>query len=299
VRTLEDTNARLLMLVGGAADFAQNTVRADLIRDVQRKPRLKIERGRSAILTYLVLKNDDPILGDVRVRRAIAHAIDRKAIIDAKYGGGAQLATGLIAPGHWAYEGDVARYDYDPARARALLDEAGHPMGKTEDGKRFTLVFKVSSDQHRVATARIIAQQLEAVGIGVDLRSFEWQTYFADIKRGNFQIGMMQTGEIAEPDMHWVFFHSGRIPTPDKPDGANRARYHDAEADRLIEEGRRVVDRAERKRIYGALQKIIARDLPWVPLWHEDNVAILNKDVEGYLVVPTARFIGWASVHKR
>ena len=90
-----------------------------------------------------------------------------------------------------------------------------------------------------------------------------------------------------------------RIPTPEQPDLANRWRYVSAQADELIERGRHVLDRRERLHIYSLLQKQLAQDLPIVPLWHEDNVAVMNRDVVGYQVLPNARFSPLAHTGKR
>jgi peptide/nickel transport system substrate-binding protein len=296
-RVIPDTNARLLMLVGGSADLGQNTVRVDLVDDVLERPRLAIQSGPSAILTYLLMNNDDPLLKDVRVREAIAYAIDREKILKVRFHGRAVLATGLVAPGHWAYEPDVEKYGYDPARARQLLDEAGYPAGP--DGVRLSLVYKTSSDAFRVAVAHLIAEQLGQVGIEVEVRPFEFATFFDDVKRGRYQIATLQTSEIAEPDMYYNYFHSSRIPTDDFPNLANRWHYRSAEADRLMEEGRRELDRPKRKAIYSALQKLVARDLPVIPLWHEDNIAVINRDVQGFEVLPNARLSALARAWKK
>jgi peptide/nickel transport system substrate-binding protein len=247
-----------------------------------------------------MMKNDDPQLADPRVRQAIALAIDREKIVRGKFDGRAVLATGLLAPGHWSYSGDVPRWNHDPARARALLDQAGYPDPDGDGPRpRFTLTYKTSSDGFRVSVARLIAQDLEDVGIDVEMRSFEFATFFADIKRGNYQLASMQTGEIAEPDMYFTYFHSSRIPSPAAPDLANRWRYRSAAADRLIDEGRHALDRGERTRIYAELQRIMATDLPVIPLWHEDNVAVMNRDLEGFELLPTARIPSLDRVSKR
>ena len=299
VRSMTDVNARLLVLVGGSADLMLNGVRLDLLPFLTDRPRIRIDTGPSALLTYLMMKNDDPLLADPRVRRAIAHAIDRDKIVRGKFDGRAQLATGLLAPGHWAYAGDVPAYGYDPARARALLDEAGF---RDPDGEgplpRFALTYKTSSDGFRVSVARLIAAYLGEVGIAVEVRPFEFATFFADVKRGNYQLASMQTSEIVEPDMYFHYFHSTRIPSPEQPDLANRWRYRSADADRLIEEGRRTLDRQERTRIYGELQRIVAGDVPIVPLWHEDNVVLANREVRGFDVLPNARVPSLARVTK-
>lgn len=300
IKFVRDAAARLLMLVGGSADLLQNTVRMDLVEEVRGRPRVQISTGRSVILTYLMMNNADPLLSDPRVRQAIALALDRPAIIAAKFGGHARVATGLLPELHWAYEGDVPRYDHDPARARALLDAAGL---RDPDGPgprpRMTLAYKTSSDAFRVAVARVIAAQLAEVGIAVDVRSFEFATFFADVKKGSYQLASMQTAELNEPDYYYFYFHSGRIPDAKNPDGGNRWRYRNADVDRLTEAGRRELDPGKRKAIYAEVQRLVAADVPVVALWHEDNIVLSNADVQGYHITPNARLIGLARAWKR
>ena len=297
---VRDAAARLLMLVGGSADLLQNSVRMDLIEEVRGRPRVQIAEGRSVILTYLMTNTDDPLLRDVRVRKAIALAIDRPAIVAAKFGGHAQLATGLLPEIHWAYTGDVPRYDRDLPRARALLDAAGYP---DPDGAgprpRMKLVYKTSSDAFRIAVARVIAAQLGEAGIEVELRSFEFATFFADVKKGSFQLASMQTNELNEPDYYYFYFHSSRIPDARDPDGGNRWRYRNPQVDRLTEAGRRELDPGKRKAIYAEVQRLVAEDVPIVALWHEDNLALSNADLQGYRITPNARLVGLASAWKR
>ncbi len=300
IRTVKDGNARALMLIGGSADLMQNEVRVDLVDDVAARDRVYATSGPSTILSYLMMQGDDPLLNDVRVRRAIAYAIDRDAIIRTRFGGRAVLATGLIAPSHWAYEPDVARYGYDPAKARALLDEAGFSDPDGPGGvPRLSLTYKTSADPFRVVIARIIAAQLAAVGIEVEVRAYEFGTFFADIKRGNYQLASMQSGEIVEPDWYYPYFHSSRIPTPQNLNVHNRWRYANPRVDALIEEGRRTMDRERRMQVYSEIQQILARDVPIIPLWHEDNVALMNVDVQGYRLFPNARLSGIIDTRKR
>ena len=299
-KTIRDDNSRLLALVGGSGDLTQNTISPLLIDAVAENPRLRVESGRSSVYSYLLLNDDDPILKDVRVRRAIAYAIDRATIIHTTLHDRAVAATGMLPTFHWAYDPDVPRYDYDPARARQLLDEAGYrdPDG---DGPRprFTLIYKTSSTKVRVAVASIIADMLRKVGIAVDLRVYEFATLFADLKKGNFQVSLMQIPEISEPDLYIQFFASERIPTRENLDaGANRERYRNPEVDRLIVAGRRTLDRAGRKRIYAEVQRIVARDVPVVSLWHEDNIAAMRKNVHGFVILPTARLSSLDKTYK-
>ncbi len=300
IKFVRDASARLLMLVGGSADLIQNSVRLDLLDDLRDRPRVQLASAPSVLLTYLLMNNTDKLLSDLRVRQAIALAIDRPAIIAAKFGGRAKLATGLLPPGHWAYADDVVHWNRDLARARQLLDDAGlrDPDG---DGPRprATLVYKTSSDAFRVTVARVIAAQLSEIGLEVEVRSFEFATFFADIKKGSYQLASMQTGEISEPDYYFMYFNSSRIPDPSNPDGGNRWRYKNPEVDRLTVLGRHELDRAKRKLIYGEVQRLVAADVPIVPLWHEDNVVLSNGDVQGYEITPNARLLGLRTAWKR
>ncbi len=296
IRVVRDAAARILMLVGGSADLIQNAVRADLVDDVLERPRVRLQSAPSVILTYMLLNNDDPVLRDVRVRRAIALAIDRRAIIAAKLGGRAVLATGLLPPTHWAYNPDVPHWDHDLARANALLDEAGHP--RDASGVRFHLVYKTSNDAFRISIAHVLAAQLAEVGIEVEVRPFEFATFFTDIKKGNYQIATMQSSEITEPDFYLFYFHSGRIPDAAHPDLGNRWHYRNHHLDELVDAGRAEIDPAKRKPLYAEAQRIVAEDVPIVPLWHEDNVAMTNADLAGFQILPNARFAGLVGVTK-
>jgi peptide/nickel transport system substrate-binding protein len=289
IKFVRDAAARLLMVVGGSADLIQNAIRPDLVAAIRDRPRVRVQTSPGAILTYLMMNNDDPVLGRREVRQAIAFAIDRPAIIRAKFGGLAVLATGLLAPMNWAYIGDVPRYDHD----LGLRDPDG-------DGPlpRLHLVYKTSADTFRVAIARTIAAQLSEVGIAVEVRSFEFATFFADIKKGAYQIASMQTTDITDPDFYFMYFHSSWIPTPANPDGFNRWRYRNAQVDRLTTSGREEIDQDRRKQLYAEVQRQVATDVPVVPLWHEDNIVLTNASVQGYTITPNARLIGLRNVTK-
>lgn len=296
IRFVKDAAARIVMLVGGTADLIQNAVRADLVDDVAAQPGIQVTSAPSVLLTYLLLDNDDPVLRDVRVRQAIALALDRPAIVAAKLGGRAVLATGMLPPSHWAYAGDVARWTHDRARAAQLLDAAGLVAGP--DGVRAHLVYKTSSDAFRVAVAHALAAQLAEVGLAVDVRPLEFATFFADVKAGNYQLATMQSSEIVEPDFYYFYFHSARVPSARDPDAGNRWRYRNPALDRLLEAGRRELDRDRRKAIYAEVQRIVAADVPIVPLWHEHNVVLAGARVHGYVIVPNARYIGLTATTK-
>src|SRR5262249_8957376 len=118
---VHDDNTRALRMLAGQGDLALNAIPPLLLALFEHDPRFTVRSAHGIGTTYVGLNLEAPALRDVRVPRAIAFAIDRPGLIRAKLAGRAQLATSWIVPGHWAYSERIARYDYDPEQARALL----------------------------------------------------------------------------------------------------------------------------------------------------------------------------------
>jgi peptide/nickel transport system substrate-binding protein len=292
-RIIPDETTRFLEIEKGGVHFIQNGLSPDMLPRLKENENLKLLTGPGTNYSYLGFNLEDPILKNKKVRQAIASAIDREKIIDNILRGTASPATGLLPPQHWAYEGQVARYPYDPSRAARLLDEAGFrdPDGDGPE-TRFKLIYKTSQNQLKRRIAEVIQRDLKKIGIGVEIRSYEWGTFFSHIRSGNFQIYSLTWVGITEPDIYYYIFHSDNIP----PQGANRGRYRNSQLDRLLERGRRTLSREERKAIYGQVQKIIAADVPYVSLWHETNVAVMRADVEGFRLYPGGDFTSMVDV---
>jgi peptide/nickel transport system substrate-binding protein len=223
------------------------------------------------------------------VRGACAGAIDRDAIIAGVYRGQARPATGLLPPGHWAYNGDVPTYPYDPAAARHLLDQAGFPDPEGP-APRFSLTYKTSQNQLTRRIGEVLQEQLAQVGIQVAVRSYEWGTFYADIKAGNFQLYTLSWVGVTDPDIYNYAFHSKSVP----PDGANRGRYANPDLDALLERGRTEDDRDRRKAIYAEVQRIVARDLPYVSLWHPESVLVRDRRLTGFVLSPVGDYTSLA-----
>ena len=279
-RIVPDDTTRYLELIKGNLDFVQNGVKNEMIQVVENKEEFKVVRSEGTNYEYLAFNMEDPILGNIKVRQAIAHAINVPEMISNLLKNLARPATGLLPPNHWAYEKDVATYDFDPEKAKKLLDEAGYP--ERGDQPRFKLTYKTSLTDTARQKAEIIQQQLKNVGIEVQVRTFDWSTLFADIKAGNFQFYSLQWVGISEPDIYYLAFHSNSVP----PNGANRGHYINPELDALIEKGRLTLIQEERKKIYSKIQKIIARDLPYVSLWHPDIVVVQKHGLSGFSPYP-------------
>ena len=128
---------------------------------------------------------------------------------------------------------------------------------------------------------------MRAVGIALDIRTFEFATFYADVQRGAFQVFSLRwVGGNDDPDIFTDVFYSKSVP----PSRRNRGYYNSPEADRLIEEGRSTTNEAERKRVYGQLQELLARDLPYVNLWYFDNVAVRSRRLAPLTISPSGNY---------
>ena len=288
-----DATTRALELRKGSADISPSgSLSADMIGTLRRYHGLEIEQRPGTVLAYLAFNLRDPILKDVRVRQALAYAIDRGAILHYLFGDEGRLADSVLPPQHWAYNGNVPHYPYDPAKANQILDAAGCAHGA--DGVRFHLTMKTSTEETTRLLAAVLQQQLRQIGIALDIRSFEFATFYADVTKGAFQLYSLRwVGANEDPDVFYYAFHSSSFP----PKHANRSYYVNPEMDRLIEAGRSTVDQEKRKQTYAQVQQILARDLPYINLWYFDNVVVHSARVRDLHINPAGNYDFLASVH--
>jgi peptide/nickel transport system substrate-binding protein len=287
-RVLANTTTRLLEMKKGEVDLLQNCVPAYAVKFMQRIPGVQVLQEQGITYQYLGYNLSDPILRHKEVRQAISHAIDREAIIAHTLKGLARKADGVIlSPLHWAYEGDIQRYAYDPQRARELLDTAGFPDPDGDGPRmRFSLSYKTSTDMESIEIAQIIKGYLQEVGIGLEVRSFEWGTFFNDITKGNFQVYSLRWVGVVDPDIFYYLFHSSSVP----PNGANRGQYHNPELDRLLEVSRRTVAQARRKELYSRIQKALTADAVYTSLWYRDNLVVIREGFRGFKIYTGGEF---------
>jgi len=283
VKFVPDTNVRFLELKKGSVNFVLNGVDPDLLPAVLENRNLAMEEAPGSNASYLGFNLRDPVLSDRRVRRAIALAIDREAIVRSIWGGHADVADSILSPGYWAHAEGLPPVRHDPRSAAALLDAAGYrdPDGEGPE-PRLRLTYKTSQNELRRRIAAVFQEQLRKVGIDVTVHSYEWGTFFSDIRKGNFQLYSLTWVGIQDPDIYHYAFHSGSVP----PEGANRGGYRNPEVDRLLEAGRREISREKRKAIYGKVQRILSEELPVFPLWIHRNILVRDRRLTGFVITP-------------
>jgi peptide/nickel transport system substrate-binding protein len=243
--------------------------------------------------TFLGFNLQREIFKDLRVRQALALALDKREIIDGVLLGYGRSATGPFPPSSWAFDPAVPELSFDPERAKALLAEAGWRDTDGDgfldkDGKPFSFsVITNQGNKMRELTALILQAHLARIGIKVDVRVLEWSSFIHDfVDKGNFDTILLGWNLGRDPDQYLIW-HSSQ-----KGEGRyNFVGYNNGEADQLWEEGRRTFDLAKRQVLYRRLHRILAHDLPYIFLYYPESLPTVHKRFQGVTVAPAG--LGW------
>jgi len=284
---VSDATVRVLKLMRGEVDMLQNDLSPELVSYLQKQDEINVTKARGSNFTYLGFNLADNITGNEDVRRAMAMAIARESVIRYVMGASARPASALLPPNHWAGNPGLATIKYDPVTARALLAKLGYTPERP-----LKVTYKTSTNAFRVRLATVLQSQLKDVGVEVDLRSYDWGTFYGDIKAGNFQMFSLSWVGIKTPDIFRYVFHSDSVP----PNGANRGRFKDPAVDRLIDEAGNADSLELQATAYAKLQNRLLEKLPYVPLWYEDHVFVSRKGITDYRLSLDGNYDGLITV---
>jgi peptide/nickel transport system substrate-binding protein len=258
-------------LLTGEIDYVDQLTPADILPIEQRqgivlKP---ITVGRWYFLQWHV---NEPPFDNAKLRQAFAHAIDRSRLNEITMRGQGRISDGPTPPGLWWYDPDLKSYPHDPARAKALLAESGHP-----DGFEYILSTPQVSVFQQIN--QLLQEQLGTVGIKLTLQPAAASEWYARVVSGATNTTPTRWTQRADPDgLLYILFHSNGF--------ANTMKYRNDQVDTLLDQARTVYDTAKRKHLYAEAQRQIVADLPMVPLLFGAEYAALRASVNGFQWIP-------------
>jgi len=285
-RVIPDAVVLLQELRAGGVDFIENPPLTEVAR-LKQTPGLQVMVADNTSYTYLGYRQDLAPFDDLRVRHAFYHAIDTGTLVRQVLQGYAAVATGQFPPSSWAFDASVKAYPYDPARAKALLAEAGWKPGAdgilVKDGKR--LSFSLRHDQANQSvkdTAVVLQEYLKNVGAEARLEALDWPTFVKKLFASDFEAIVVAWTNFHDPDpFAYTIWHSSQWK------GRNFAHYKNAKVDEAIEAARRAGTQAERKRHYAEFSKLLMADAPYVFLYFPQQVYVTRQAYEGFVPIPT------------
>jgi peptide/nickel transport system substrate-binding protein len=283
VKTVSDANSLQAELQSGNVDIAPipTNLAPDTLKSLEQNPNLKVERFKGSNIQYIGFNTQSPIISNVKIRQAIAHAINREKIINELLYGQATIAYSILPVESWAYTTGT-QYNYDPEKAKQLLRESGY--------KNELIKFSLSAGQLAVNQySQVIQNALIEAGLNVEIVPLESNVLREQLSRGQFQMNTaIWVGGNQDPIFFRDLFSTAKIPSEKtKVSCCNRSRYSNPEFDAVIEQAYNETDRGKARELYAKAQEIISRDLPLFPLWYPSNMAVATKRINNIKISPS------------
>ncbi|GMT43863.1 MAG: peptide-binding protein [bacterium] len=280
-KIIPDSATAFLQLETGKID-AMGLSPIQLKRQITKKIKknYKIYINPSFGYTYLGLNLRRKLFQNKKVRKALDYAINKKQIIDTILFGEGTVANGIYPPTSWVYDSSVKASKYNLPKAERLLKETGYVYkdGKLiKDGKQFsfTVVTNQGNNERKYA-ALLIQSDLKKIGIKMNIRILEWQAFLNLVNSRNFDAVLLGWQLSPDPDQFSIWDSS-----QNKPGGFNFVGYHNKTVDRLLERGRKTMNRKQRKIIYQKINKIIFNDKPYLFLYSPYSIVVIQKRFKG------------------
>ncbi len=279
LRFVTDASARLAQLRAGQLDFTVDLA-PDQKAEIQRDQTVTVVNRPSFNVGYLALNPSYKPLSDVRVRQAIAVAINQAAIVKSFWQGSAENSPHFVPPAlDWARSQNLKPYDYNPQKAKELLAQAGYPNGFDLDLWYMPVARPYFPTPKPIAEA--FAADLKAVGIRANLKTKDWNAYLADrLKAPGYQSFMMGwSGDYGDPDTFY-YPHFGVGGTRDLGNWKNEELFQ------LLDQARQKSDRAARSKLYAQADEILYREVLRLPIVHSEPLLVQRKTIQGWVPSP-------------
>ena len=273
IKFIPEANSRMIMLETGEVDIAEALLPLDFQKISREDDKFTTVEMQSSSNMFIGFDLRDKHLSDKRVRQAIAYAINNQDIVDSIYNGSATVATSPIPKITTGHNENSNPYEQNIEKAKELLAEAGYPNG-------FDIVLNVNEDNQRVDTAVVIQDNLKAIGINVQIKTYQWASYVAFVENPSQEKGMfLMAWNIANDDpdeLLYPLYHSSQIDAH-----TNVVFYKNEDFDSLISKARETIDKEKRIDLYKKAQDIIQEDLPHYAILYPMQNFAYKKNIKG------------------
>jgi dipeptide transport system substrate-binding protein len=279
-----DASVRWAKLQKGECHVMPYPNPADL-EAMKKDPNVKMLDQAGLNIGYLAYNTTKKPFDDVRVRKALNMAINKKAIVDAVYLSSGVPAKNPIPPSMWSYNDTIKDEPYDPEAAKKLLAEAGYPNGLDTDLWAMPVQRPYNPNAKRIA--ELMQADLAKVGVKAEIKSFEWGEYRKRMQAGEHQMGMLGwTGDNGDPDN---FLHTLLGCASAQGNGSNVAKFCHKPFDDLVTKAKVTTDTAERTKLYQQAQAIFKEQAPWFTIAHAVQLKPIRKEVVDFKLSPFGR----------
>lgn len=250
---------------------------------IKKDPRLQVVSAPSVTIGFLGYNVKKKPLTDPRVREALSLAVDRQRIINLVYKGAGELANVVIPPTVWSYDKKIPTIPYNVKKAKELLAKAGYPHGFSIKLWAMPVQRPYMPDAKR--TAVLIQNDWAKIGVKAQIVTYDWAEYLNRLKNGEgeaFLSGWISDN--GDPDNFFsVLLGCSAV------GGNNYAQYCNKKLDKILTEAQQSSHHSQRVELYKKAQKIVRKDLPWLPLAYAKDLVVLSKNVKGYVIDPIGR----------
>lgn len=275
VKFIKDAQTTIAALESGSIDIASLSARE--AKEYKNNGKFEILEATKLGVNFIQMNLENEMLQDIRVRQALNMALNKKAIIQADQQGEGESAFGPLPRKMFGYDPAVETYGYrfDVEKAKKLLEDAGWRVGaqgiREKDGKPLSLQLLTAMSSQGIP---LIQSMLKEIGVEIKVQNAELGSVLELSAKGQFDLNVLGYTDL-DPDILYLFMHSSQI------GGLNHAHIQNPQLDTLLEKSRTVVDQAQRKQIFGEIQKIAVEEAYWIPYSEEKTFLAVNKRVHG------------------
>jgi len=287
---IPDNTTRAAAIESGDVDLIHSPLSPQDVGRLKGNSRLTVTEMTGLGITYLNMNTADPVMRDVRVRRALAHLIPQQTIVKQIYRSMDVPASSILLPA-WAgiFTDEITQPGHDITRAKALLAEAGWTDSNRDGvldrgGQRLSLVIRThSEDPNRIQVVELLLSILRSSGVDARVEITEFPALVQALFAGNYQVALLGWLNLVDPDrgMYNQFHSKG---------SSNWEKYANARVDALLDEGRQKSSPTDRARVYREAARIVAQELPYYVLTYQGYIVVQNRRVQGFRPNPTGNF---------